>query len=269
MLSLTTSLGISYTALGKGMSVIMIHGIGASRYDWSQLMPEMAEAGYRVIAPDLPGHGDSHKSDDPKQYHIEAIYSKLSAWIESLDITQPFILVGHSLGGYLSLLHSARAPQQVYGLVLIDPLYSPKQLAPLLQFLRQRPGLGIKAIKTVPEWLINAVLGWDPSSAKYFSPQARQQIANDYKRASPLFLNITRDIPDLSEILPQIYTPTKVIWGQHDLTLRPSSFISITQILPNATGKAIPHTGHQPHIGRPDFVNRLVLEFSRSLDQAH
>jgi pimeloyl-ACP methyl ester carboxylesterase len=95
----------------------------------------------------------------------------------------------------------------------------------------------------------------------------RQQIANDYKRASPLFLNITRDIPDLSEILPQISTPTRVIWGQHDLTLHPTSFMSLTLMLPNATGKAVPHTGHQPHIGRPDIVNRLVLEFSQSLIQ--
>jgi pimeloyl-ACP methyl ester carboxylesterase len=228
-------------------------------------MPEMAEAGYRVIAPDLPGHGDSHKPEDPQQYHIEAIYTRLCDWIESLEIDQPFMLVGHSLGGYLSLLHSARAPRHVRGLVLIDPLYTSKQLAPLLQFLRQRPALGIKAIKVVPEWVINTILGWDPGSAKYFSPQVRQQIANDYKRASPQFLNITRDIPDLSDVLSQITAPAQVIWGQHDLTLRPSSFYSITRMLPNAIGKPIPHTGHQPHIGRPDIVNRIILEFSHSL----
>lgn len=267
MLISTNRQGISYTVQGEGPPVILIHGIGASRYDWAQLMPEMADAGYQVIAPDLPGHGDSHKPEDPGDYHIEAIYTRLFAWMESLEIDQPFMMVGHSLGGYLSLLHSARAPDQVRGLVLIDPLYTPKQLAPVLQVLRQRPAIGIRAIKVVPEWLINAILGWDPSSARYFSPQIRQQIANDYKRASPHFLNITRDIPDLSEIISRISAPTQVIWGQHDLTLRPASFQSITRMLPNAVGKSIPQAGHQPHIGRPDVVNRVILDFSNSIHE--
>ena len=84
------------------------------------------------------------------------------------------------------------------GLVLINPLYSPQQLTPLVQAMRRRPQLGEKALRATPEWLMNFLMGWDPSKPADFPPEARRQIANDYKRASPHIVYITRLIPDLT-----------------------------------------------------------------------
>ena len=120
-------------------------------------------------------------------------------------------------------------------------------------------------MRLVPEWLVNTVLGWDPSSAAEFSPQARQQIANDYKRASPHFVYITKEIPDLTPILPEIGNRTNVIWGERDMTLKPDSFPRLVRMLPNATGNPIVHSGHQPHIGNPKLINRLVVDFFSGL----
>lgn len=241
--------------------MILIHGIAASLHDWTRLIPDLAQAGYRAFAPDLPGHGDSDKPDDPEQYHVEIILSRLIQWIDSLDVEQPFLLVGHSLGGYLSLVFAHRYPERVDNLVLIDPLYSPHQLPSVLQIARRKPELGAKTMRMIPEWLVNTVLGWDPTNATEFSPQARQQIANDYKRASPHFVYITKEFPDLSPILPKIRQPAYVIWGEKDQTLKPESFQKLVQMLPAATGNPIAHSGHQPHIGKPNLVSRLILEF--------
>lgn len=256
--------GIAYISVGEGQPVILIHGVAASRYDWTRLIPVLAKAGFRAYAPDLPGHGDSEKPDDPEQYHVEAIHARLHEWIHSLHLRQPPILVGHSLGGYLSLVYAHRHPDKVKGMVLIDPLYTPEQLSPLIRLARRRPELGVKTMRAVPEWLINMLLGWDPSSAAEFSPEVRQQIANDYKRASPRFVYITRDIPDLTPILPEIEHRTRVIWGERDLTLNPDSFPRLVHSLKNASGIPILACGHQPHIGKPELVNQLVLEFAIS-----
>jgi pimeloyl-ACP methyl ester carboxylesterase len=94
-----------------------------------------------------------------------------------------------------------------------------------------------------------------------FSPQARRQIAIDYKRASPNILHFTQDIQDLTPSLGQIHSPTMVVWGERDLTLRPASFPALVARLPNATGHSLPRSGHQPHIGQPVRVNRMILDF--------
>ena len=257
--------GIHYIVAGEGPPVILVHGIAASLCDWTRLVPDLTRAGYRAYALDLPGHGESEKPDDPQQYHVDVFHKKFQAWIDSLELDQAPVLVGHSLGGYLSMSYSQQHPGKVAGMLLIDPFYSPQQLSPILRIARRRPTVGAKTMRLVPEWLINIILGWDPTSAADFSPQARQQIANDYKRASPHFVYVTREIPDLTPILPQISTPTQVIWGTQDRTLNPDSFLRLLEALPNASGHSIPASGHQPHIGKPDVVNRIVIEFTEQI----
>ena len=192
---------------------------------------------------------------------LTSIYQHFIEWLEELNLDSPPIMVGHSLGGYLSIAHAIRQPKQVQGLVLIDPFYSPEQLSPFLRLVRQRPGLGEKTMRYLPEWLIQSVLGWDPTNSNQFSPQARQQIAIDYKRASPHFVYITKDIPDLTPSLPKVRQPTLVLWGEDDHTLNPASFPHLAQELPNAESHMIPDSGHQPHIGQPELTNRLIFDF--------
>jgi pimeloyl-ACP methyl ester carboxylesterase len=247
--------------LGNGQPVILIHGLAASLYEWTSLAPALASHGFAAYALDLLGHGESAKPDDPRLYHVESIYRHFQDWVENLSLDTPPALIGHSLGGYLSLLHAIRHPQAVRGMVLIDPYFETRQLSPLIRLASRRPNLGEKAMRVTPQWLIHAVIGWNPDTTAYFSTEARRRIAADYKRASPHFVYITRDMPDLTDNLPDVNAPVLVIWGKRDLTLQPASFPRLVQILPNATGYPVTTTGHQPHISKPDLVNRLTLEF--------
>ena len=81
----------------------------------------MAKPGSTVYALDLPGHGDSSKPPQRAAYTSDAVYRAFSAWLESLDLAQPPVLVGHSLGGYLSLRYACDHPDWVSRLALIDP----------------------------------------------------------------------------------------------------------------------------------------------------
>lgn len=257
--------GINYVSKGQGLPVILVHGIAASLCDWVKLIPQLVAGQYRALAPDLLGHGGSSKPEDPEEYHIESIYSHFSRWIESLQLEDPIYLVGHSLGGYLSLLYSLRNPQMIAGLVLIDPLYNSRQLNFLLHRARRKPELGSKVIRHIPEWFINILLGWDPIDKANFTPEDRQQIANDYKRASPLFVYATQDIPDLTGDIHKISTPTLVIWGDKDRTLKAGSFPHLVRTVPNANGYIVTGCGHQPHIGQPTLVNNKILAFLNNI----
>ena len=246
--------------LGNGQPVILIHGMAASLCDWDSLAPALASRGFAAYALDLLGHGESAKPDDPRLYHIESIYQHFKDWLDSLSLENPTVLIGHSLGGYLSLLHAIRQPHTVRGLILIDPYYESSQLSPLIRLARLRPSLGEKAIRLMPQWLVHTVIGWNQDAAAHYSSEIRQQIAADYKRASPHFVYITRDIPDLSDWLPKVNAPVLVIWGERDQTLKPASFQRLVRILPNAVGYPVSATGHQPHISQPGLVTRLTLE---------
>jgi pimeloyl-ACP methyl ester carboxylesterase len=252
---------INSISIGNGQPVILVHGTASSLSDWTSLATELASNGFAAHALDLLGHGESAKPDDPRLYHIESIYHHFQNWVESLNLDTPPVLVGHSLGGYLSLVHAIRQPGAVRGLVLIDPFFESRQLSLLLRLVSRRPTLGEKAMRVTPQWLIHTVIGWNPDTSAYFSTEARQQIAADYKRASPHFVYITRDMPDLTNSLPDVHAPTLVIWGERDQTLRPSSFPRLVQSLPNATGYPVSATGHQPHVSKPELINRLTLNF--------
>lgn len=171
------------------------------------------------------------------------------------------MLIGHSLGGYVSLKYAVRHPDKVSCLVLIDPFYSKSQLSPIIRFFTKRPKVGVKALQSIPITVIDSVLGWDPINIAQFPPEWRWQIAYNVKRASPNILEIPSTIEDLTDELSQIQTPILVIWGNKDLTLFPESFKELVNRLPNASGHEVAGCRHHPHIGKPVLVNRLILDF--------
>jgi pimeloyl-ACP methyl ester carboxylesterase len=259
---------INYVSHGEGPVVILIHGLAASLQDWAAFIPSLVSKGYRAIALDLLGHGESAKPEDARHYHIETLYAVLRDWIEGLNLSGPPLLVGHSLGGYLSLAYARRHPEKVRGMALIDPFYSPEQLSPVIRYLRKRPEMGVRAMQLAPEWIFRTFLRLDPTGTAQFSRKAQRQILEDYRRASPNILHITRSVPDLTPELPRVKHPALVLYGDKDLTLNPKSFTYLADRLPNATSVRISDCGHQPHIGRPEEVERHLVKFLEQIEES-
>ena len=254
---------INYIHQGDGPPVILVHGIAASLSDWDFLVPVLVRNGFQALALDLLGHGDSVKPDDHDHYHSNSLYQHLAAWIANLHLSQPPILVGHSLGGFLCMRYALEQQEAVQNLVLIDPLYSLQQLSPMVRMINRHPAWGEKALRRAPVWLINAMMGWDIDHARNFSARKRLQVAEDYKRASPKILHIVKTVVDLSPDLSRVRRPTLVVWGEKDQTLKPDSFPRLVEQLPYAVGHSIARSGHQPHISKPEIVNQIVLDFLR------
>src|SRR6266540_7468080 len=122
----------NYRQQGTGTPVILIHGVAASHHDWDELIPELSQRGYSCYALDLLGHGDSPKLGS-RAYQMEWVLDHFADWMKSLHLTEPAILIGHSLGGYIALEYARRVSAWTRGLVLIDPFYSLAQLPPFLR----------------------------------------------------------------------------------------------------------------------------------------
>ena len=252
---------INYVVDGDGPPVILVHGISASLSDWWRLMPLLVSAGYQAIAVDLLGHGDSTKPSNPDHYSAKMVYAALEHWIEQLDIDTPFYLIGHSLGGYMSLTYALNHPDRVRAMVLLNPLYSPKQIARKLDMFMPLMPVGVSLLKATPQWLVNSFLSFNDTFLTNLDAETRWAYARDIKRASPDFLRIPATAADLTPQLPSITPDTLVLWGEDDGIEKADSFPQLVAGLRHATGKGITNCGHHPHQGEPELVSRLILDF--------
>jgi pimeloyl-ACP methyl ester carboxylesterase len=101
--------------------VVLIHGLTSTSRTWWRIGPALAEAGYRVVAPDLPGHGDSTPPAD--DYALRHTAEAVDALLVALDVRAP-IVAGHSWGGAIALVYATEPGMQVppSRVILLDPL---------------------------------------------------------------------------------------------------------------------------------------------------
>ena len=110
-----------YVWENDGPDMVMMHGITSSALTWWRVAPEMARAGYRVTALDMPGHGDSDCRD--RSYALSETAHIVDNFMAALDIRSP-IVVGHSWSGGVALVHATDPRTGIIpnSIVLIDPL---------------------------------------------------------------------------------------------------------------------------------------------------
>jgi pimeloyl-ACP methyl ester carboxylesterase len=87
---------------GDGAVIIALHGNSCSSLAWQQFLKDAAGCNYRIIAPDLPGHGDSDKAKNPENdYTIGGLAKIIIKFLDALNI-ESYFCIGHSLGGHIS-----------------------------------------------------------------------------------------------------------------------------------------------------------------------
>lgn len=261
----------NFVQQGNGAPVVMIHGVAASLHDWDDLIPELTQNGYASYALDLLGHGDSPKPAS-RAYQMDWVFEHFLHWMTSLRLTEPVVIIGHSLGGYIALEYARRFSAWTRGLILVNPFYSRLQLPPLLRRSYSNRNLrGVIAEKT-PQWMFRAIvdvtsraMGHSAGALHSLPEHIRAQTALDYTRTAPGVYNIPNVLTDLTGHLSSISIPTLVVWGDRDQTLAPLSFPRLVDAMPRAEGRTI-HAGHVPHQSNAKEFNAMVLEFLRKVE---
>lgn len=260
----------NYTQRGTGTPVILIHGLAASHHDWDDLIPELSQYGYASYALDLLGHGDSPKIDS-RAYRMDWILDHFSYWMKSLHLTEPAILIGHSLGGFVALDYARRVSAWTKGMILVNPFYSLAQLPPFLRHVYHRPQLSSFVVQRTPSWMFRLVvdmtslaLGHSAGALHSLPERIRAQTALDFARTSSGVYHILSEGADVSEHLSSISVPTMVIWGDRDQTLKPNSFDKLVNQMPRAIGKSL-RAGHVPHQSNTAEFNQMAIEFLKSI----
>ncbi len=249
--------------VGKGPAIVFVHGLGARADRWRHNLSSVAEAGYRCIAIDLPGHGFASKSGIAP-FSVPKCALWLTGILDELGIEQ-CALVGTSMGGFISGHIACQTPDRVRALVLVGTIGMVPMGAEARGAISSRFGTvsreGIeRKLRTVlfnpqlvtqswieEEWRINNSLG---------AHEAFSSIA-DY----------IRDHIDDDVIGEQLATlagtrhPVAVIWGREDNAVPVSVGHRCRDLLQPALYEEIPGAGHGPYLEKPDLFNNLLIRF--------
>ena len=258
---------IRYTDIGSGPAVVLIHGQGGSWQFWLRVIPKLAGCG-RIIAVDLPGFGQSEPiaaNRDVFGEHVETV----AGLLDHLGLARA-IVVGHSMGGLVSLQLACDHPERISGLMLTNAggaNISPGRLRWILTVLRL-----FNAIFSIPwvprvvartHWLRSIFFAAGVNNRRTFSEPLAAEILP--YMASPGFMqSLEAAAVAVNHVRPQDVTcPGLVVWGTKDRILPLSTSYSLVAKIPDARLVLLEAVGHCPMIEAPDRFSQLLADFAR------
>jgi len=253
---------------GTGPSLVLLHGLFMDHTTWDPVSDALARE-YRVVAPDLPGFGQSEKPPESRfPYGIDAFADAVVDLYAGLELGRA-ILVGHALGGAVAITLAARHPELISRLILIDAqCYATKlDLASRVAFAPLIGGFAFKQL-----WGKSAFRAYFKES--YLSRDARipsARVDHYYDtfntpaaRASALAtLRATRDTRSVVAHVARVTTPTLVIWGRED-SLYPAALGHRLSREIHDSGFQLLKTGHAPQEEEPGAVAEAIERFCQS-----
>jgi len=258
--------GIEYEVTGEGRPVILLHGFPDSGRLWRHQVPALAEAGFRVIVPDLRGYGRSGKPADVEAYSLLMLAGDVQAVLGDLKIARAHV-VGHDWGAALGWVLAAFAPGSVDHLTVMSVGHP----ATFRRTMQQREKSWYMLLFQFPgvaeRWLSDD--GWANFRAWARHPDADQVIAELEANGSltPALNWYRANLPPESWVdpplqFPPVEAPTMGIWSSGDGAL---TEVQMTDSARSIAGpwryERLDGPGHWMQLEAPAEVNALLLDF--------
>ena len=255
MSSITTDQGIvHYEVYGRGKPVILLHGWLGSWGLWQETMAYLGRY-YRTYALDFWGFGESGKKRET--YAVQDFVGLVNQFMEQLGIVHA-PLVGHSMGGTVSLSVAIRYPERVSKVVVVGSPIVGSSLAPLLKMAGYRPSAFV---------LFNMMGPFRAFMKHYYSrvicsdPRFPAMMDRDLSRTTlESFLLSIASLrrTDLRPMLDQIKIPAMGIYGDRDKVVHPKQWQPMLSGIPQAYIERFPLAGHFPMLEEPQsFAEKL------------
>ncbi|MEM7593996.1 MAG: alpha/beta fold hydrolase, partial [Cyanobacteria bacterium P01_A01_bin.83] len=256
----------------EGPLVLCLHGILEQGAAWSEVAIRLAQKGYRVIAPDLRGHGRSDRVGKGGSYNLIDFLGDIDAIVEYLA-GKAFILVGHSLGSVLGAIFATIRPQRIKNIVLVEtilPTHSDDDdpttaIANQLDSMAQPPEHPIfPDVKTAAERLRKATPAISPALAKLLAERITEPCQGGVRwRWEPLLR--TRAGISLNgigrsrylKLLQKIKVPITLVYGDQSNFNRIEDLNKQQEAMPNAT-KVVVSGGHNLPLEAPSALAKII-----------
>ena len=260
-----TPIELRYTQRGKGPAVVLLLAFPLDRTMWDEQLEALAER-FRVVAPDLRGHGETDVPTGP--YTMEDHVADVRAFLDRLAIERA-ALVGLSMGGYIALNFVRIHPERVWAVVLADTRAqgdsdeTRRARAEQAQLV-QTQGLEPFIEQQVPRMFSSSTLSQRPELVERF----RATVRRVRPEAVAAALEGLASRPDSTSALSQINCPALIVAGAEDVPTPAADARLMAERLPNARLEIIEGVGHLSNLEAPERFNAAVMSFLQSAHQA-
>ncbi|MGX9791794.1 alpha/beta fold hydrolase [Mycobacterium sp. MMS18-G62] len=261
---------VAYRDVGSGETLLLIHGMAGSSETWRAVIPQLSKK-YRVVAPDLLGHG--HSAKPRGDYSLGAFAVWLRDLLDELGVTRATI-IGQSLGGGVAMQFIYQHPDYCERLILISSGGLGPDVGWTLRLL-SAPGAELILPVIAPRPVLtvgNKLRSWF-SAAGVQSPRGAE-LWSAYSSLSDAetrqaFLRTLRSVVDyrgqavsaLNRLHVRSELPTMAIWGDKDQIIPVDHAYAAQAARPGSRLEVLEGVGHFPHVERPTEVVDLIDDF--------
>jgi abhydrolase domain-containing protein 6 len=254
---------VPYLEGGTGEPLVVLHGFAANKDHWTMIAPLLTRH-FRLIAPDVPGFGDSSRHPDAR-YGLDEQLARIAGFVDALQLDQ-FHLGGNSMGGYLSAMFAARYPDRVKSLWLLAPAgvlaAAPSELQ--MMFERGENPLLVDDVRTFDVLADLAFTVQPPMPAQFKRPLVKRAMSEAPFNAK-IFTEIFTDPVDLETELEGCDVRSMIVWGDGDRLLHPNGAEILSRVLANSECRIMQRMGHVPMVERPTETAADFLRFQGKL----
>jgi pimeloyl-ACP methyl ester carboxylesterase len=260
-------IGIEYEVTGEGRPVILLHGFPDSGRLWRNQVPALADAGLKVIVPDLRGYGRSDKPSEVDAYKIPLLVADVAAVMDDAGVPRCHV-VGHDWGAALAWAFATALPDRTDHLVALSVGHPAAfRSAGLQQYARswymllfQFRGVAEKFL-TASDWAgFRRWSGHPDVDAVIADLQADNSLTPglNYYRANVPPESFLEAAPDL----PPVKAPTMGVWSTKDFALTETQMVNSEQHVAGSWRyERLEGAGHWMQLDAPEELNRLLIEF--------
>lgn len=252
--------------MGDGPTLLLLHGTGASTHSWRDLAPLLAPH-FRVVAPDLPGHGFT-ASRGARTQSLPSMARAVAALLDTLGVS-PVIVAGHSAGAAVAVR------------LALDESIAPRRLIALNGALTPFEGVAGRLLPGLAKALF-----LNPVTPRYFAWSAHRDAVKRLldgtgstldARGLALYERLMRnpshingalsmmahwDLHALNRDLPNLCQPIDFIVAENDKTVPPRGARQLAARLPRARVHSVPELGHLAHEEAPDLFAGLIFDIA-------
>jgi len=268
-----------YRVAGSGPTVVLIHGMVNSSRHWQEVAERLAGS-YRVVAPDLIGHGDS--ATPRGDYSLGAHAAGIRDLLTTIGVERATI-VGHSLGGGVAMQFFYQFPQRTERLVLISSGGLGREVSPFLRGAAL-PGVSPLLRLAAQPPLVEAIAGaagWMRARGNkkgvYLEAVARALRPLQEPGARRAFLQTLRSVIDVHgqhvSARDRLYLlgemATLIVWGERDRTIPLRHGYEAEETIPRCRFETLPRAAHFPHLEDPDGLAAVLGDFIATTAPVH
>lgn len=258
---------------GRGVPLLFVHGFPLSHQMWTAQLDDLSPD-FRVLAPDLRGFGRSPRGEpvgagddaSPRALAMEQLADDLNALLAALEISEPIIFCGLSMGGYVAWQFWRKYAVRLRGMILCDTRAAADTDDARANRLRMAEGVGDWGSASVAAAMTPKLFGPTTYSEQ---PEIVEQIRESIATTDPQTIAAAQrgmaEREDMTAQLALIDTPSLLLCGEHDSLSPPEEMRQIAAAMPRAEFHEVASAGHMAPLEQPERVNESIRRFLASL----